>query len=258
MQNIKKLGILAVCTFAILVVTSGCGEQDLKAQNEAQKKQIAELQSKLQTANLRLEQLQRELDNAKGSGGAETDSLQQTIKALEEDIAKKKALIASMQQQLMGGAALPAELNTMLEDFAKGQEEMVTYDPVRGVVKFNSDLLFEPGSDVVADNAKDAIKKLCEILDTEQGKGFDIIIAGHTDDLPISKSETKASHPTNWHLSAHRGISVINIMKEYNVDEKRMSVRGFGEFRPIEENQAGHKGNPKNRRVEIFIVQKGI
>ncbi len=90
MRNIKTFAILAVCTFAILLVTSGCGEQDLKAQNEAQKKQIAELQSKLQTANLKLEQLQRELDNAKGSGGAEVDSLQQTIKALEEDIAKKK------------------------------------------------------------------------------------------------------------------------------------------------------------------------
>ena len=53
-----------------------------------------------------------------------------------------------MQQQLIsGGVQLPPELNTMLEEFAKGKE-MITYDASRGVVKFKSDLLFEPGSDI--------------------------------------------------------------------------------------------------------------
>jgi flagellar motor protein MotB len=37
-----------------------------------------------------------------------------------------------------------------------------------------------------------------------------------------------------------------------------LSVRGFGEFRPVEPNKPNHQGNAKNRRVEIFIVAKGM
>jgi chemotaxis protein MotB len=185
------------------------------------------------------------------------DALNQTIAALQEDIDKKKALIASMQQQLLyGSVALPAELSTMLEDFAK-DKDMVTYDPSRGVVKFKSDLLFEPGSDRVASSAVDSLKALCRILNTEEAKEFDVIIAGHTDDLPIAKPQTRAKHPTNWHLSAHRGISVLNIMEKSEIAPTRISIRGFGEYRPAEPNKPNKKGNPLNRRVEIFIVAKG-
>jgi chemotaxis protein MotB len=95
-------------------------------------------------------------------------------------------------------------------------------------------------------------------LNSELGKGFDIIIAGHTDDLRIAKPDTRERHPTNWHLSAHRAISVLDIMTKNNIVSERMSVRGFGEYRPIESNKPNRKGNPQNRRVEIYIVPKGV
>jgi chemotaxis protein MotB len=145
----------------------------------------------------------------------------------------------------------------MLEDFAEGKE-MVTYDSSRGIVKFKSDLLFERGSDKVTPAAGEAVRSLCRILNSEQGKNFDVIIAGHTDDLRISRPATREKHPTNWHLSAHRAISVLNIMARSNVASERTSVRGFGEFRPIVPNKPNKKGNPQNRRVEIYIVPKGV
>jgi len=46
-------------------------------------------------------------------------------------------------------------------------------------------------------------------------------------------------------------------MEKANIAPKRMSVRGFGEYRPVAENAAGKKGNEKNRRVEIYIIQQG-
>ena len=162
-----------------------------------------------------------------------------------------------MQQRLLsGGAALPVELSTMLEDFAK-QHDMVTYDPSLGIVKFKSDLLFEKGSDIVAASAGAAVKSLCGILNSEEGKKFDVIIAGHTDDIPILKTNTLAKHPNNWALSAHRAIAVLNVMEGSNVESERMSVRGFGEYRPVAENLSNKRGNPQNRRVEIYIVAEG-
>jgi flagellar motor protein MotB len=43
-----------------------------------------------------------------------------------------------------------------------------------------------------------------------------------------------------------------------NIDPKRMSVRGFSEYRPVAPNAPGKKGNPQNRRVEIYIVPEGV
>jgi len=258
-MRIVKLSAIFLAS-ACLVMLHGCGPElhDLKIQNETQRTRIAELESEVQTTKLKLEQLKRELDTAESRGGIEAEALQQKIAALEEDLGKKKTLIASMQQRLLqGGFTLPVELSTMLEDFAE-DKEMVTYDSGRGVVKFKSDLLFELGSDKVAPAAGDAVRSLCKILNSEQGKKFDIIIAGHTDDLRISRPATREKHPTNWHLSAHRAISVLNVMTRSNVTPERISIRGFGEYRPIAPNKPNKKGNPQNRRVEIYIVPKGM
>jgi chemotaxis protein MotB len=115
-------------------------------------------------------------------------------------------------------------------------------------------LLFELGSDQVATSAVQTVKALCDILNSEEAKKFDVIIAGHTDDIPIEKPETRVKHPSNWHLSAHRAISVLQIMASSNVNAERLSIRGFGEYRPVVPNMPGKKGNAQNRRVEIYIV----
>jgi len=258
MGTVKLLGFVLVC--ASIVLAGGCSSelQDLRIQNETQQKQIDALRAELAAKTLELDQLNRQLAGAREKGGIEVETLEQKIAALKEDLAKKQELIDSMQKKLLyGGAQLPVELSTKLEDFAKEQQNMVTYDASRGIVKFKSDLLFEMGSDKVASEAVKAIKSLCGILNSQEAKGFDVIIVGHTDDIPIEKPDTRAKHPTNWYLSAHRAISVLNLMAESNLDPKRMSVRGFSEYRPVAENKPNKKGNPLNRRVEIYIVPEG-
>jgi chemotaxis protein MotB len=258
-----RLATVSVISFvcAAMIITSGCVSdqqfKDLKLQNTAQERRIKELESQLQTATLELDQAKRQVETLSGKGSIEMQALQQKVAALEDEIAKKKALIDAMQKQLMGGVQLPAELSSMLEDWAKGSE-LVSFDAARGIVKFKSDLLFEKGSDEVAPTAMESIKALCGILNTDQAKEFDIIIAGHTDDLPILKPETKAKHPSNWYLSAHRAISVLDVMTGNGVASERASIRGFGEYRPIVPNEPDKKGNPQNRRVEIYIIPKGM
>lgn len=243
-----------------IVTLSGCGSRltDLQVQNDIQAERIGELTDKLSKAELDLAQLQRQLASANEIKSAEMQTLQSEIAALKEDIELKKRLIASMQAQLLTtGAQLPVELTTKLEELAS-KYPMITYDSERGVLKFESDLTFERGSDQVAPSAVGAVESLCSVLNSEEAKGFDVIVAGHTDDMPISRVETRAKHPTNWHLSVHRGISVVDLMIANRIGPKRLSVRGFGEYRPVEENKPNKKGNPKNRRVEIFIIAKGM
>jgi chemotaxis protein MotB len=254
MRIVKLSVFFIVC--ACLVLSSGCSQemQDLKMRNAALNKRKADLEAELEAARLKLDQLERKLSDSDALTNIDKVALEQKIAALEMHLAKKDELIARMREQCLGGT-LPVELSTMLEEFAE-KEAMVTYDVNTGIVKFKSDLLFKSGSDVVLPPAEAAIKSLCAILNSKEAAEFDVIIAGHTDDQPIRFA--KPNHPTNWHLSVHRAISVLNIMSASNVTQRRMSVRGFGELRPFVPNEPGNKGNPQNRRVEIYIVPKGM
>jgi chemotaxis protein MotB len=241
-----------------MVFVNGCNSQmkDLETRNRIQADRIRELEGQLQAAQLKLAEVQRQLDAINATGGVEVDALRQKIAALEKEIGEKEALIKSMQDKLMGISPLPVELNTALEDFARGND-MVEYDASRGLVKFKSDLLFEKGSDDVTSTAAEAVKTLCGILNTETAKQFHIIVAGHTDDLPIQRPQTRVEHPTNRHLSSHRAIAVVEVMEKSGIEQTRLSTRGFGEYRPLEPNAPNKRGNPKNRRVEIYIVPAG-
>lgn len=243
-----------------VVAVTGCvseREKELQVQNAFQDRRIRELSADLEVIKGQLKQKETQLAEAGRLSSIEQQTLREDIAALEKALAEKNALIARMKEQLLGVAVLPPELSTLLEDFAN-REDMVTYDASRGIVKFKSDLLFEKGSAKVAPEAVTAVQALCKIMNSEQGQAFDIIVAGHTDDIPIRRAETRAQHPTNWHLSAHRAISVLEVMGSNKIDSKRMSVRGFSEFRPVAPNEPGKRGNPQNRRVEIYIVPEGM
>jgi len=211
----------------------------------------------LEAARLELDGCKKRLATLEQTGPAEGEALRQRIANLEKNLADREELIKKMQAQLTGGSLLPVELSTALEDFAKQNPDLIEYDSERGLVKFKSDLLFEKGSDKVTAAAGNAIQALCGILNTDAAKDFHIVVAGHTDDIPIRRAETLMQHPTNWYLSSHRAISVLNSLQSCGVVGERMSTRGFGEYRPIAQNAPNKGGNPKNRRVEIYIVPAG-
>ena len=249
-------GLVFLCVCVSLF--SGCANQELIYQNQMQAQQIAALENDLNAKNMELDQRARQIAEAADKHKIEMDSLNSKVVALELDLENKKSIISALQKSLLTtGGQLPVELTSKLEELAD-KYSMISYDDERGVLKFESDLTFEKGSDQVMSSASDAVKQLCSIMNSPEAEKFDIVVAGHTDDIPVLKPETKAKHPTNWHLSAHRSISVLNIMTANSITAKRLSVRGFGEFRPVEDNLPNMKGNPKNRRVEIYIIPQGM
>jgi chemotaxis protein MotB len=258
MQTARFSVVFFLCIF--LITLGGCGSelQDLRIKNDTQRTRIASLESELRAAELKINQLNRSLSSVGEQGNIELESIKAELAAMKEQLADKDAKIAQLVEKLLhGGGQLPVELTSKLEELAN-QYDMITYDATRGVLKFKSDLLFDKASDVVSTSAVGAVKSLCSILNTSEAAKFDIIVAGHTDDIPILKPQTREKHPTNWHLSAHRGISVLKVMMDNNIKAERLSVRGFGEFKPVEPNKPDKKGNPKNRRVEIYIVAQGM
>ena len=150
--------------------------------------------------------------------------------------------------------ALPAALDSALKEFAAKYPGVVDYDAKTGMVKWKSDLLFALGSDIVRDDVKEALGQFAEIVKSADATGFDVVIVGHTDTTPIRKASTRQEHKTNWHLSAHRSISVMDVLAAAGVSQGRLGVMGYSEFRPIA-NNSSKDGKAQNRRVEMYLVR---
>lgn len=78
----------------------------------------------------------------------------------------------------------------------------------------------------------------------------DLIIGGHTDNVPISGWPYR----NNLILSMARAASVAEfLIKDVGVDGRRIATMGFGEYRPIDTNDTP-EGRQRNRRVEITLA----
>jgi len=153
---------------------------------------------------------------------------------------------------------LPATVDKALKAFARANPGLVEYQAKHGMIKIKSELTFEKGATTVKAAAVEALGKLVDITNDPVIAKYHIYIAGHTDNIPVSRPATKRRHPDNWYLSVHRAVAVKKVMRKAGLAEQRIGVMGFGEYHPIAPNKAssaGKKlGNVLNRRVEIWIV----
>lgn len=141
---------------------------------------------------------------------------------------------------------LATSLEQMLQPFIDKELVNVTQTS-RGIeVEMRSKLLFESGS---ARLSQDAFRVLRGVAKAIKPLSNDIQVEGHTDDVPIKT----AVFPSNWELSAARAASVVHMFELRGVDSGRMAAIGYGEFRPITDNDDEH-GRQKNRRVAMVIL----
>jgi chemotaxis protein MotB len=109
-------------------------------------------------------------------------------------------------------------------------------------------VFFPLGSADLTSSARDALKRLVTPL-----KNFpnDIIIEGHTDNIPIHGGR----YPSNWELSVARAVSVIDFFTERGIAQKKLVAGGYGEYHPLHPNDSD-ENRAKNRRIEITILRQ--
>jgi len=201
----------------------------------------------------------RDKDRALSNLQANNDSLRSERDEIKDAYDKLDALYRKTAQELLnaGFGPLPGPVDKALQAFAQANPDVVEYLPKYGMVKLKSDLTFEKGSATVQPSAAGVLGKFVEIINSLEAQKFHVYVAGHTDDIPIERPETRRRHPTNWYLSVHRAVGVQKVLEKAGLAPARIGVMGFGEYHPIAPNAAGKKGNPINRRVEIWIVPPG-
>ena len=94
---------------------------------------------------------------------------------------------------------------------------------------------------------KSSLVELNKVLKLMQiNPDLKIQISGHTD--------SDGDDDFNLELSINRAKSVVNWLIENNIDQNRLSFKGYGETRPIEENNS-IANKAKNRRTELTIIE---
>jgi chemotaxis protein MotB len=110
-------------------------------------------------------------------------------------------------------------------------------------------LFFKTGRANLTEEAKEALGSL--IIPLAEFPN-DIIIEGHTDNVPIREG---ARYPSNWELSVARSVSVIDFFTKEGLKPNRLVAGGYGEYHPLNSNET-KEGRAKNRRIEITIVRQ--
>jgi len=112
-------------------------------------------------------------------------------------------------------------------------------------------LLFPTGVAEVSSAGKSVLKQLSDRL--KERTSLHIVIAGHTDNVPISASLAK-KYPTNWELSSARSINIIHQLVNQGVAQERFESQAFSYMRPVASN-ATAEGRAKNRRIEVYLTE---
>jgi chemotaxis protein MotB len=252
-------------TALIGFVLTGCVSQEkynaLKLERDGLTEQLAKADSDAKTARAEADSYKNQLALLNQNGGSLTgliENLRQQNAALQAQYNELNGKYAEAMNRPPGGTILPAALSNELSEFARQNPDLVDFDSARGIVKFKSDITFASGSAEVTPKAKDAIVRFSQILNSQAAQGYELLVAGHTDNQKVSNPNTiKQGNLDNWYLSSHRAITVAAELRHSNVSPQRIGVVGYADQRPVASNTTS-TGQAQNRRVEVLILPTTI
>lgn len=143
--------------------------------------------------------------------------------------------------------AVKESLEESIDAAGLGSVVGLRYDERGVVLSLPESLYFRPGT---ANFLTDALENLAQIGKTVAAQNGQIVVEGHTDDLPVNS----ALFTSNWDLSAARAARVVRyLVEEAGIEGARLSAVGLADTRPLVEN-SDEATREANRRVQIVIV----
>lgn len=251
---------LALSTLGIAL--TGCVSQEkynaLKLDRDRLSEQLSQADSEARTARREAELYKGSLDQIKNSGDSKDAMLANQTQQLAEMQRLNDELRRKYDEALgmvgRSGTSLSPALTSALTDFAAQNPDLVEFDAARGMVKFKSDLTFAVGSAEVTEQAKTAIARFAQILNSSAAASHELLVAGHTDSTRVNNPATiQKGHKDNWYLSAHRALEVSSELRTSGVNAQRLGAVGYADQRPVADN-GSEAGKARNRRVEVLIL----
>jgi chemotaxis protein MotB len=206
-----------------LLNSSGKLNRDLTQQQE----QLLAIQQNLDKT--------RRMNDSLSVGLAEREK---KVKELEQVLANKEKAVQDLKTKVSS-----ALLNFKENDISVKVKNGKVY------VSLAEQLLFGSGSITVDSKGVTALQQLARAIKDQ--KDINILIEGHTDNVPISKTSQYMND--NWDLSVMRATSITRILTKAGVSPNQVTASGRGEFSPLAVNDTP-SNKQKNRRTEIIIT----
>jgi chemotaxis protein MotB len=205
------------------------------------------LMEKLENTQHDLYSREDQLNKIQEKLNKDRQELDQLKKELDDKNARMMELQNVIDQKDAQAEALKQKLSSALIGF-ENQGLTITKKNGKVYVSLDEQLLFPSGSTQVDQRGKSALQKLAGVL--EQNRDINIIIEGHTDDVPVIPG---SKYIDNWDLSVQRSTVIIRILLDgTNINPKRLTAAGRGEYYPVYPRKTDD-ARKKNRRTEIIL-----
>lgn len=229
---------------------------DIKKQNAILDKKTLELETKsaaLLISNTELSRKQNELSQKNKELEQKDQTLQKERKYIDslnvvlEDREKKVDELQSiLSKQEEAVESLRSKVTGALLSFSSDELQIEVKDG-KVYVSLAENLLFKSGQYRIDTKGQKALQDLSQVLSKQ--KEVDIVVEGHTDDVPLNGSGTIKD---NWDLSVMRATSVVRELQKSGVEPQNLVPAGRGEYSPKRDGKT-KEIRAANRRIEIII-----
>ncbi|MES2112549.1 MAG: flagellar motor protein MotB [Bacteroidota bacterium] len=220
-------------------------------------------QQELSGSRARVTSLEEQIAAAKATQASLQDALNKCLAGNNQgnvNIAKLADQITASSQYIRHLVELKSKsdslnlvlTNNLTRSLSPAEAQGVDIKVLKGVVYVSlaDNMLYKSGSYEILPQANQVLAKVAKIINDYST--YDVVVEGNTDNVPIKQTNIR----NNWDLSGLRASSVVQALQNtYNVDPKRMSASGRGEFNPIADNSSA-SGKSQNRRTQIIITPK--
>ncbi|MFL2639304.1 MAG: flagellar motor protein MotB [Flavobacteriaceae bacterium] len=219
---------------------------DEKAVAEAEVKSLKEQVTFLSNNNQDLINTMGNLTTLSQKGA---ENLEKSLESMKE----KDLTINTMRDAVTRRDSVTLALVTSLKGtFIDINDKDIEVNVEKGVVfiSISDKLLFNSGSYVVSERAKDVLGKVAKVVNDKPEIEF--LVEGHTDDKSIQNEVLL----DNWDLSVKRATSVVRVLQnDFGVEPKRMTAAGRSYYVPVADNDTA-ENRAKNRRTRIVVLPK--
>ena len=224
----------------------------LNSCNEEKESALAQL-STLTEQNKFLKANNQDLINNMGNLTTLSQKGAENLEKSLESMKEKDLTIKTMRDAVTRRDSVTLALVTSLKGtFIDINDKDIEVNVEKGVVfiSISDKLLFNSGSYVVSERAKEVLGKVAKVvLDKPE---IEFLVEGHTDDQSIQNEVLL----DNWDLSVKRATSVIRVLQnDFDIDPTRLVAAGRSEYKPLESNETV-EGRSRNRRTRIVLMPK--
>jgi chemotaxis protein MotB len=173
------------------------------------------------------------------------DSLSNSLAEREKKVKELEQILANKDKAVQD---LKNKISNALLNF-KENDISVKIKNGKVYVSLAEQLLFGSGSVQIDSKGVAALQQLAKAIKDQ--KDINIMVEGHTDNVPISKKSTYMND--NWDLSVMRATSITRILTKAGVSTEQITASGRSEYVPLASNDSP-QNRQKNRRTEIIIT----